>query len=596
MSGSPISVKIPALYTDEIRAWDPSGDLHLINQVPADAESGVLAGGAISLHFVCTSGVALAADTQVIVTRGSSGVVETAVDMAAGGVQAGWSGTALYRQSIGSAVLDELIVSVAPGTAFSSLDDILVQVIGRKSGGPAGEFDQTYGFVIEDLTSPQILVVIWKTASKALVKFDEPVDEDSLYVLYGSGNVEIDSAGQVLIRGQGIESSSVAANMVLGVRGSEFPVNNAEGSVVSVVAVGLQNAGYLQIVDSLSGSRQADDGMDKDDQGFVIRRRHLQASLSNILLYTRLSDEGQAAAAQPGDEYQAAYVPLIKSIEPVEAEDLPAGIPAGQWAWLTLDQPLSLGRLYGIEWNCSDALGNSGLATFEFQAPDFGVDLDGLNLLSPGIQSQPDLEIDLSDGDGTLHRINRALNDPLLLIRYFAERSKYLQDPYGCPDEFVPYLLYDLGVPAAMSFAWRSLRIGRKVAAFFPALNRQKGVVEAIEKFILDVFGIESEGVVFITSQYWQLGDSTYSRLGVTTALGPSTRYEKNSWILFTTRDVTDQEETDISEVCIWSDPWNMHFLGVVEPSDVQSGQLQPGGGYWKLGTSALSSSTVLGG
>jgi hypothetical protein len=587
---TPILIKTPALYIDEIRGYSPVGSLHLVNCVPGGQEVDVPISALVSLQLVGTVGIALEPDTIIEIVRGTSGTSEVVVDMGAGGVQAGWAGSATLRQSIGSAVLDELVVAVTPTLPFKSLEEITIRVRGQLVGG-AAVLDEHYQFTCEDQTSPTISKVLWMTPVKAMVVFDEVVSLDTLFSVYGKGNVEV-VTGHVRLRGESEQALSIDAGMVLGVRGSIESLNNWDDLITSTAGYGVDSGGYLDITPNRASLLVADDGIDRDELGQKTFQRQIRAVVSHVEITHRIDDEGAGGGAGSPETIQVAYVPLVKDLQFVVEEDLPEGVAAGQAVWLEVDEPMSLGRLYAINWNCSDANGNWGTTSISFEMPSFQVNLQGLDFTTPGIQSPKDLRQDIEEGEGSLYKICRILNDPILLVRYYAERMKYLEDPFGCPDEFLPFLLYDLGNP--FRFALRTLRLGRLAALYFPDLMRRRPTPGSIEDFIFGVFGIPCRVVPFWTAQHWQLDDPVYSRLGHTTSLAPSSSWEKNCWVLELQLNVDAQTELDIIETCEWSDGWNMHFIGVIEPEDIAAGALLPGGGYWTLNTSALGSGTIL--
>lgn len=586
-----VRAAIPALYVDNIRAWDPVDVVVLINCIPEDGETHVPRQPQIQLQVVSTGPIALEQDVQVIFTRGTTGTVETAVDMNLGGVQAGYTGTAVSRQSVGSAILDEFVASVVPDVAFASTETIGVTVRAHLMGQPFSFYQ--YSFQIVDYASPTITGIIWLSPKRALVQFDEVLDTDSLYYLYVKGGVEICPSGHIYLRGSSVEGTVIGAGMRIEVRGADWSINNLSDEVVAAASVptsGESDVGYLDITTSVGGTI-ADTGKDYDTQGVLVDTREIRCGINRIQLEARLSDEGTSPGDPEAEKIQTAYIPIVKSITLVESEDLPGGVESTRWVYVDFDEPLSLGRLYRLSWMCGDLLDNWGTTTIDFRLPRFQV-AEGIDFWTTGILSGKDKEQDIQDGDGNLRQLTAIMSDGLLLLRYYAQVMDTLNDPYKCPDEWVPFLLYNRGNP--FRYALRTTRLGRRTAEFLPDLLRKKGTAEAIEEFIWNVFGVHSEVIVYWTATHWILGSTTYGRLGHTTILGPGTAYEKNCWVLVTSRDLTDEEEEMITEVCVWSDPMNLHFLGVIEPSDITGGTVIPGGGYWILGTSALGSGTIL--
>jgi len=582
-------VTVPAVYTDEIRAWDPAEALLVVNRIPDAGETGVPWDPDIRFQVVCTTGSPLAADTQVWVLRGSTGTTVLAVDMAAGGVQPGYSGSAAYRQSVGSAVLDELDVAIAPDIAFESMEVVGIRITAAIGGQPSETTN--YEFTVADYNHPEITEIVWLSATRALVRLDEVAHDDSLYLLYAKGNVDIQGSGHVIVRGASDEATSISAGMALEVRGSGATVNNMSGFVITATGSGNSGApGYLDLAGDESNTVE-DTGVDRDSQGIIEDQRDLRCSIARIVLTARLSSEGATAESYAAERIQTSYVPLVRQISKVASEDLAEGLAYGQWLYVDFDEPLSLGRLYTLAWTLGDTLGNWGESTYMFQMPRFGVE-EGIDFWANGIQSSRDKEADLREGTGALRRLSVILGDALLLQRYYAQQMVHLDDAGKCPDAWVPFLLYDRGNP--FTFATQSLRLGRRVAEFLPDLLRAKGTAGAIEVFIARVLGIQGSAVAYWTADNWVLGSPVLGRLGHTTVLCPSTAYERNCWVFYSARDVTDAEESIIVEICRWADPFNLHFLGVIEPSDVQDGSLVPGGGYWVLGTSVLGSSTIL--
>lgn len=119
------------LYTDDIRPEVTASAVLVINSVPEDGETGVPITDRIRLHVVAPGATGLKNNVKVYVTQASDGIKRLAYNQAGGGFQAPFNGSksvATYQKSPGSAVDDELWLTIHYTANWVSLDLVTVEV------------------------------------------------------------------------------------------------------------------------------------------------------------------------------------------------------------------------------------------------------------------------------------------------------------------------------------------------------------------------------------------------------------------------------------------------------------------------------------
>ena len=587
-----VRTKLAGLYVDNLRYTNPAASMVLINTVPADTEDDV----PVDAHIRFTAAsLTNNPPTLLIVnlSRSSDASIHNVYDSGAGGFLGAWTGTLVQRASSGSGVNDEWVITIVPPFNFSSLETITIQAVAESLDGT---FNWQYSFVVQDLTAPGFEAILWLTPTRALVKFDEPVSTlstpgGSQFISYHSGNVEVVDASTIQLSGGTPLASWIGCHICL--QGSAFPENNAQREIVSVNGTTRR----ITVDTAAAGTMVADDGLDYDDDGILVRHRVLRASISSYRLSFRGGDEGASAHENSDLRVQCGFEPLVKAAEVPDTSEVPAGDEVAEYVFLDFDEDVSYGRLYtlhgyGIEDNEGNAMSGEEL---EFETPWFEVPIpapegDALGFWSDGIIPATDRKDDMESG-GHLRRAAAVLQDGLNLLHYRRDQLQYLDDPHRCPEGFLDHMLYNRGNP--FRFPMDST-MKRRVAAALPDLYRQRATVDGIREALYRILGYEFIIQPYVTAEAWILGDTVYSKLGFTTALGPSEAYARNCYEIISPVDLTDDELRIVIEVAQWADPCNMHLIRIIQPSTGSGASGATGTVYWVLGTSVLGFTTTL--
>ena len=592
---SPVSIMrapMPGLYVDDVRYSDPVDYYAIYNMVPDDTENDVAIDSPVSLVIGSVAAGALG-DVIVRILRTASGLLET-VYTTGGGFDVAYPGTATVRQSPGSAVNDELVVSFTPVVPFASEDTIVIFIDGEVLA--SGLFSTSYSFTVEDITAPELESILWTNPRRALVKFNEPMLEGSepggtAYVFSTRGNVSVHSATEVEIRDADLSNDMVGYWACID--GSVHTNNNGYRPILSVDTATQRLT--LDTTAAHGGPMTADDGRDIDPLGNLARERQLGLTVSPWCFTARLTEEGAAEDATSPERIQCTFLPRIVEAEEVLTTEVPAGADTTQYIWLRLFEDISIDRLYTLRADMvQDANGNAASAsTLNFQAPTFNSPTYRAKFWLRGMLSASDMEQDI-ENDGQLRKVSVVLQDSANIVWNRIDQLQYLEDPFLCPEEAIPFLLFDLGNP--FKFYLPTLAWKRKLAFCLPGLYSKVGTPEGIEAFLKCFLGYGFVLTEFLHADLWVIGDPVLGRLGLTTVLGPSTDYAKNSYEILSPVDLTAWERAVVIEVAMWADPIDKHLIRIIEPSTSSPSGTSTVSTYWVLGTSVLGISTKLGG
>ncbi|MBM4370143.1 MAG: hypothetical protein FJ098_00715 [Deltaproteobacteria bacterium] len=587
-----IRARLGALYVDGLRYVTPVPSGAVINTIPAEGETDVSVSIPVKLTVVSFIG-ALSNVCQVWLTRLSDGLRILAYDLAAGGFQGPFTGTAVLRASPLSGVNDELALEIVPPIPFTSLDTIIVDVSFEVVGGGAeNPIQVSYRFTIEDITAPELEEIFWIEPTLARVKFDEVVSQSaspggSLFYQHALGGVEVLSANQVLVSGLTLSSSWIGC--WLGLAGSCYPWNNGYRKIT-----GVSPSTKILTLDTTGdrGEMTPDDGRDLTDDGKLFRRRNLRVGISSFRIRARLDQEQIGKTNLDPLRIQCAYEPVIVEVRTVPAVELPSGADPRQYVYLEVHDLISFGRKYTLDGvKVEDAWGNAMADdALDFTSPSWGIPGSRLGFWSSGIIAPRDPQWDM-EHSGELRRICVVLQDALNCLLWHNQVIENLLEPHRCPEDWLQHWVYTSGNP--FRFSLDDQRTLRKLPLALPKLYKKVGLASAIKEMIFTVLGIHVEIRVYVTSSQWTLNNPTWSVLGYTTVLGPSTAFHRNCYEIVSPIDLTVNQRNIIRQIAEWADPMNMHLLRLVEPS-----MLVPGAPvipvYWILGVSLLGEGTIL--
>jgi hypothetical protein len=568
-----------------------------INMVPEDGETGVPIEELVRLHVVSLGALPLDATTKVYITRGSEAIRRLVYDLDAGGFQTPYDGThstATIVQSPGSTVDDELWLQIDFTGLYTSLEVLLVEVYAYLDSG-AYSYYHSYSFTIEDLTAPEVVELLWYDPWTCRVKFDEAVNVSTttpggsayLRTCLGAavvvGATQGDDSTQVQLPGTTLPAAVVG--LMVQVAGSAYPQNNQPRPITAVDTT----TGIVTVNTSTAwgGPLRADNGRDYDESGILVRERKLQACISPYYFTARLSEEGASEEALSAERVQCAYCPMPIAAQVATAAELKTGEDYRRYVTLTLEDDISLGRLYtlhvvGVE----DVYGNATTdAQFDFQSPTFGAPASRLQIWANGLIPPPDRTEDMEQNK-LLRTLAVVLQDAFNMLWYRVDRLQYLDDADRCPSEWVDHLLYNRSNPFRFELATEDQK--RLLAASLPGFYRLVGTAYNIIDMVYKLTGLRITVEPFITGNYWRLGTS---RLGLETILAPSNSWALNAYNIRAYVSLTAAQRRIIWDVAVWADPADMHLAAIIDPDDET-----PDLSYWILGTSALGLSTTLAG
>lgn len=593
MSGYNLAIRAPVggLYIDHLREEVASNEVMAINTIPESAEDQVPYDELVRLQIVCTAAEALTL-TRVWITRSSDGIKVLAYDSGAGGFQAPYNGTnssATTRSAAGSALNDELVLIIHCTNDYTSLEYVTVEAYGATASFSNTEI---YTFQIEDLTAPEPESILWLTPRRALLKFNEPMNTDSTpggstFVGLTKGNVDVVSTSQLQL--PGVTPLASWVGYWAGMSGSFYPSNNGYRPITAIDVA--THRITLDTASAYGGDLILDDGIDTDDAGNIIQERDITLSISPYRISARLSDEGTSDPIYAAEQYQCAYEPFVVAAEVPNIADLPSGADTDEYVYLTFNDDISLGRLYTLQLDLvEDLYENAAVAaTLDFTSPWFEHDTNRLTFWSPGIQSSPDREDDLGN-TATLRKTSVVLQDILQVLWNRSDQLQFLNDPDRCPTAWINHLLYNRGNPFTFPLDTESLQ--RRLAAALPGFYKKIGTVVGLTDLLYTLLGIEFTIAAYSTGDYWTIGSATLGKLGFTTTLGPGSAYRRNAYEVTSPVDLTTEERRIVVDVCTWGDPATKHLHRIIEPSSPDPMDQT----IWIMGSSALGSTTVLGG
>lgn len=573
-----VSIRQASLYIDNLRWANPSSATDVINKIPADTENDVDNETTIRFDVVSYNDIV---PSLIEIEINSSSYPTTTIYTSIGGFQNGFTGSATASKSPGASVNDQVKFNITPPTPFTSLEVVTMTV--RVIATLYPEETHVYSFTIEDLTAPEIEEILWLTPRKAKIKFSEPITDgtnpgEARFNQFFYGGVEIISASQIKIFGATVVADWIGEKCRIS--GSKHPKNH---QVHTITGADTTNA----ILTVTPADLVVDDGVDRDDLDTILARRDLYLNISNYWFAAQLSLEGASSAENSADKIQCAYEPLITTVTEVPSVELPLNANSHQYYYVTTHDDISISRIYYIyAHSITDTNENTNTDTYlQFTSPRFGVPETHLELWNerfiPGIDQQEDLL-----GNKLLRKMSVVLQDVLNIIHQRILSIEDAQDPYKCPSHMLDNLLHQFGNP--FNFPLETDRMKRIVAAnldkLYSRIGTERGIVDFLQKLLgytFDLRPLHEEG-------YWQLNDPYYGKLGITTVLGTSSEYARNSYECQSSVILTEDEERIVRDVCTWADSLRMHLLRITEPGTTYHS-------YWQLNSGKLGIDTLLG-
>lgn len=566
MTTDPSAIRVPlgAVYIDNLRYDDPDDTPIVLNPVPQDGETNVHSTRSVDLTVASLTTTVLSATVQVYWRSTVLGVVGSEVlvyDQASGGFQAGYSGTATVVQSPGSAVDDELWLSITRATAFASEEIVRVRVLATAG---ASNTETIYTFTAEDTTQAVITELLWLSPTKCRAKFDEKMQDDGLAGSY-IFHIDLDEAIQVVAPDKLQLSSTVPDSSWIGyyaqITGTAFVQNQGSRKILSMNT--LERTVTLDT--SELGELASDDGHDLDSTGKIARHRSIKAVVTPYRFEFRLAAE---ITGEPEDAIQCAFEPSIKSVRQPWSDELPPTDDPDYYVVLDLEQGISFGRKYTLRGvKLIDQDGNdtsSSGATYDFTSPVFGLSSTRMQLWN--LLDEPTREQDLTAG-GHLCKACRVIQDAIDQFAFWVQQLQVFWDPMSCPESLLDHLLYTLGQPFRFRISTEMQK--RRLASLLRADYRRTGLREGIEELLALYLGTPFTVRPYLEESCWILG---VSLLGFDTWLGPSSAWLQNAFEVLKkdpTRALTDDERQAVREISEWAAPADMHFSRLIETAPV---------------------------
>ena len=588
---SVIRTQVAGLYTDNLVDVVVSSGLHLINTIPQDDETAVSVVQTVNLQVVHSNNQAIDNTARVYI-EDPVGTWTLAYNEAAGGFQAGFTGTATRKSSPGAAALDELWIALNRTVPWGSLRVIGVRVVAA-SGGDT--LDSTYNFVVEDIEPATITECLWLSPRRCRIRFSESMNTSAdlhgtLFHRYFGGGVEVKGSNELYIADPLEEAWE---GSYLDLQGSVYPTNCQSKLITDVeVTVALVPTGKV-LIDTTE--LEADSGVDYNSAGKVVRRRALRATIGAYRLQPRLDLEGAGETPYVEERVQCAFAPLVKAVSLPDACDIPSGDTVSQYVVIDFEDDVSLGRWYELHaYNINDASGNNAAhLSLELQTPMFGCPTNRQQLWKffPGNVQEEDLTDELQ-----LRKMSVVLQDLLNVMWLRADGLDKVLDAWQCPEQLIDHLLYTLGNP--FRFPVPTVKQKRRLAEALPELYSGTGIARRVEDATLQTNCIAGMikfflGINAVIRPHWPgdtwvlgncyLGASEGDWPGQQTILGTSSAYLRNSYDVDVSPVIlTAEEQRIVRDICTWADPANMHLARII------MGTPDPGA-VWILGSAGFS-------
>lgn len=577
-----LCVQVPqsTLYVDALEYQQPSQNVAVINQIPAEDETDVAKDRQLRLQVINFLNVAND-QIQISIQSTASYLTQTTIYTTAGGFQNGFTGTVTPRQSPGAGANDETDFVITAPADFISLEECTITV----TANPTGYDSETYSytFTIEDLTAPEISWIRWLTPRKAMIKFNEPVVQLTTppgvqFNKFFEGSVQILDNSRIYIPGGNVTSTWVG--YFLRLSRTVHPVNHDTHTITAVDTT-------ANIVTVTPADLKVDDGVDRDDLNNILRQRAIYCNISNWKFEFQADQEGADELPYSAERIQCGFEPLIKSVEAVPSIDLPEGEDPDQYLYLNTDDDISISRIYKVichqlkdEW---DNIGTD--VELQFTTQRFGIPPNIFNMWSDGIFPITDKIEDLQTNQ-LIRKMAVVINDIFNVLWHRVYNITALLDAYECPAHMLDILLHDLGNP--FTFPIETDRMKRLLADNLDTLYSRIGTERGIVDFLKKLLGYDFEIHLLHEEFHWKLGDTFWSQLGITTTLGTDSRYARNCYEIDSPTTLTTDERRIVTDVAEWSDSARMHLLRINYPG----GTYMP---YWTLGSSKLGIDTFLG-
>lgn len=542
-----IRVALPGLYADHFRYDDDPVGIALINTIPEDNETDVKDDALIELWIVSLTSVVVDSTLKVWVTI-NDGTKELAYDGSAGGFQTGYNGansSATWQASPDAGLNDETVIRIHPETAFPSGSSVTVEV---SASAGAYVLSEEYTFYVQYTEAPVVDEILWITPRKARLRFRETMEYGTdegeiLYLVDLTGRAEFAAPDRVTVQGA-LDSNWIG--YWLGIFGSGYPFNNGYHKISGLDAVNKQ-----LILDVGSHNIVADDGIDTDADGRIIRQRMLRCVISSHRIEGRPQDESEIACA---------FEPVVTSLRSPEIDEIPLGADSERYIIVELHDDISYGRAY--KWHIVKAENEYGqvadaTSEFAFTSPSFGMPIDRIKLWDFFSEFDKD-EDELAEN--LLEKMCCVLQDLLNVLWQRCDTLQYLNDPDSAPENWIPYLLYSLANPFQFPM---TLQQQRALATILVIMHKRGGTIRVIEEtlgfFLNGTFDVRT----FHDASWWILGTSI---LGTDTILGPGSTYAKNCYEIISSRILTESERLIVRQIAEYLDPPYMHLVRIVEP------------------------------
>ena len=274
------------------------------------------------------------------------------------------------------------------------------------------------------------------------------------------------------------------------------------------------------------------------------------------------------------------------NIQPIE---VPAVVPnvveavtfSNNQVRLTTDIPLTFGKLYNLNTqNVADLSGNQVVPTnieftsFSPNVPE-GRDFDLYSLVAQINRDE--------DSTQDLKKFLACLQDTTDLLFYKIDRWTNIYDAEIADEKWLDLILQDLSNPFPFVESF-STNQKRKFISVLVDIYKSKGTKKGIKNVIRSFLGLE----VVIESSLdfgWFLGED---ELGVSTVLGPGTRFQIYSFDVISPVVLTEQEVSIIRDIVDYMKPAHTHLISIVQPTSSDTVD------HWELGSSQLGITTIL--
>lgn len=544
------NVKLSATYLDLLAEHDDVG-LFLINVCPSDGQTNIPASDAariegpvevscplyLSLAYTGSSTGITLTETIIYVTINGGTPVQVYDGSAFDADWTDYSTVAAQTYGDGPNNHEQLFVLIR-NSAFSSLDEISVNITGNAEEGGV-TLDETYSFIIEDLTKPTVTAVRTRGLKKLRVTFSEAVEQntgntgDALLIRDISSSITVtpQETGNAHIVSSRNLFTGEDVGRYIGIAGAENSANNDIFEILSLVSTTEIEIDSTAVVEEF-----------------------LEPSVLVTIAPYKVKGVPDTSLLSPYFE------PVVIDAETISTTEIE----------LTLHTDITQNRLYNFYassvWDLNENEINT--ANLEFTTEALSIPKGRVDEAFSMVDMIPPANLE-EDTTGDLTRLLQVLDEPLQLMLYDIDRFSDIMDIDLVDDSNLDAMLNHYGNPFSFAYNLESIE-KRRLIDVLVASYKKKGTEVGLENLANYVLGItiDIQPARDVDGQ-WVLG---VGQLGSTSILGPGHSYLLYSFDVEVSSPITgltDNQRLWLVEMIEWGKPAHTHFIRLIEPGGV---------------------------